>query len=233
MGIFADKVKLALLVNGNGVVDNFNKNSQWFFESYQKSSPQVLNINVNLILPGGFYFFDYQDDKSNWIKYAPVFVCSYKKHSNKITYFALNFNFLPVEVRVLIFDKYLVEEDFEQNRFLVVDYAGLSNVLWSLGFEYALMPFDAIRITKVHRIELNILARFFYHQHPINRYDPRKLNEIWQAKIKDRDQRHQEMMQASLDDFYNLEAEISDKFVLLRSNIKRFRTSALKWGRKK
>lgn len=232
MGIFADKAKLSLLVNGNGVVDNFKKNSLWFFESYQKSSPEVLNINVNLILPGGFYFFHYQDD-SNWMRYAPVFVGDFKKFSNKIILFALNLNFLPLEVRVLIFDKYLVEEDFEQNRFLVVDYVGLYNELRTLGFEYALMEFDTLRIFLVHRIELNILARFFYHQHPINLYDPKKLNEIWLAKIGARDQRHQEMMQASMDDFYNLEAEISDKYDLLRGRIARIRTNALKWGRKK
>ncbi len=232
MGILSEKVKLALLVNGNGVPDNFKNNSLWFYERYLKSTPEVLNVKVQDIFPGGFYFFHYKDD-SNWLKWAPVFVADFKKFSNKIIVFALNLNMLPLEVRVLIFDKFITEADFEKNNFLKVDYVGMYNELRTLGFEYALMEFDALRLELVHRIHLDVLPRFLYHQHPKNVYDPKKLNEIWFAKIGARDQRHKEMMMSSIDDFYNFETEISEKYDVLRNKIMRIRNNAIKYGKLK
>jgi hypothetical protein len=232
VGILSEKVKLALLVNGNGVPDNFKNNSLYFYEMYSKSTPDILNVKVQDIFPGGFYFFHYQDS-SNWMKWAPVFVADYKKFSNKIIIFALNFNMIPLEVRVLIFDKYITETDFEKNNFLKVDYVGLYNELRSLGFEYTLMEFDAIRLEIVHRISLDLLPRFLYHQHPQNVYDPKKLNEIWCAKIGTRDQRHKEMMISSIEDFYNIDTEISEKYDVLRDRIMRIRNNAIKYGKLK
>jgi hypothetical protein len=55
--------------------------------------------------------------------------------------------------------------------------------LMKLGFEYALMEFNAIQIASAHRIHLELLSRFLYSQHPINTYDPNKLNQIWNAKL--------------------------------------------------
>lgn len=232
MGILSEKVKLALLVNGNGIPDNFKNNSLWFYEQYSKSTDSVKNINVKDVFPGGFYFFQYQDS-SNWMKFAPVFVADFKKFSNKIIIFALNLNMIPLEVRVMIFDKFITDRDFEKNDFLKVDYVGLYNELRSLGFEYALMEFDALRLAIVHRIHLDVLPRFLYHQHPINKYDPKKLTEIWSAKIGDRDKRHQEMMQASIEDFYKIDEEISEKYDVLRNKIMRIRNNAIKYGKLK
>lgn len=230
MGILAEKVKLSLLVYGNGVPDNFKKNSLYFYEMYQKSTPEVKNIKRENIIPGGFYFFHYKDN-SNWLKWAPVFVADYKKFSNKIIIFAVNLNMIPLEVRVLLFDKFITERDFDKDNYLKVDYAGMYNELRSLGFEYALMEFDAIRIDTVHKIHLELLPRFLYHQHPKNVYDPKKLNEIWSVKIGTRDQRHKEMMISTLEDFYKIDTEISEKFDVLRNKIMRIRNNAIKYGK--
>ena len=134
MAELMDRAKLSLLVNGNGLVENFKNNSIWFYEKYQKSSEEVKNQTVKDIYPGGFYFFHYQDD-SNWMKWSPVFVTDFKKFSNKIIIFAVNFNFIPLEIRVMIFDKFIKPEDFEKNNFLKVNFDGMYNELRSLGFE--------------------------------------------------------------------------------------------------
>jgi hypothetical protein len=44
MGALLEMVKLALLVNGNGVPDNFKNNSLWFYDKYQKSTDDFLNV---------------------------------------------------------------------------------------------------------------------------------------------------------------------------------------------
>ena len=83
MGVLMDKLNLSLLVNGNGVVDNFKNNSLFFYESYQKSTESIENIAISDIYPGNFYFLHYYDD-SNWMKYSPVFVVDYKINTSVV-----------------------------------------------------------------------------------------------------------------------------------------------------
>lgn len=231
MGELIERVKLALLVNGDGVADNFKNNSLYFYDKYQKSDDSVKNINIRDIQPGGFYFLHYKDD-SNWMKYAPVFVVSYKKFNNMIVLFAVNFNFLPIEIRTGIFDKYITEKDIDNNNFLKVDYNGVYEELRRWGFEYALMEFNAVQIVYVHKISMDLIPRFLYHQHPRNIYDPKKLIGIWQAKLDGRDQRHKEMSAMLISDLYNINEEISDKYSLLKDHVKRLQVSLNKYGNK-
>ena len=41
-----ERVKLALLYNGNGIVENFKNNSLFFYDKYSKSSKDVKSINI-------------------------------------------------------------------------------------------------------------------------------------------------------------------------------------------
>lgn len=223
MGELKERSKLSLLVNGNGIVDNFKNNSLYFYEKYtNKSSEDVLSISVKDLVPGGFYFLHYQND-SNWMKYSPVFVADYKKFSNKIVIFAVNFNFVPLEIRILLFDKFIIDQNFERDDLLKVDLDGMYTELRKIGFEYALMEYDASKILIAHKIKLDILPRFLYHQHPINKYDPNKLIQIWEAKIEARDQRHKEMMLALVSEFYDASFDISEKYDALKGHIQRIR----------
>lgn len=229
MGELTERIKLSLLVNGNGVVDNFRNNSLYFYEKYQKSDDLVKSIKVEDIFPGGFYFFHYLDD-SNWMQFSPVFVADYRKFSNKIVLLCVNFNFIPLEIRAMVFDKYITEEDFEKDNYLVVDYEGMYSELQRLGFEYALMEFNSIQLRLVHKIKLDLLPRFLYAQHPKNVYDPKKLIQIWEAKINTRNERHKEIMLSTLSDFYDINKDISDKYNVLNEHIKRIRRGITKYG---
>ena len=228
MGELIERVKLNLLVYGNGLVENFQNNSLYFYDKYQKSDKEVKNIKTSEIYPGGFYFFHYKDD-SNWMKWSPVFVTSYKKFSNQIVFFAVNFNFIPLEVRAMIFDKFIQEEDFTKDKFLKVTYEGMYDELKKIGFEYALMEFNSTQIVATHRIRLDAIPRFLYSQHPKNVYDPKKLIQIWQAKIETKDQRHKELMMSSIDEFYDINKEISEKYSVLNDHVKRIKKSFTKY----
>lgn len=236
MGELIERAKLSGLVNSDGAPEFFKKNSLYFYNKYFKSDNEVKAVSIKDIYKGGFYFFHYKDD-SNWMQLAPVFVADYKKYGNQVILLCVNFNFLPLEIRIAIFDQYLTEKDFEKaeklkgDYFIKVQYQAMYNELKRLKFEYSLMEFNAIQLVRVHRIDLNALPTFLYSQHPKVKYDPKKLIQIWKSKLQKSDERNSEMMQASIDDFYDVTKDISDKYTHLENHIKRIRTSMEKYGK--
>jgi hypothetical protein len=231
MGELVDRVGLRMLVDGDGLADNFKNNSLYFYEKYQNSDKDVKAIDIKDIQPGGFYHFHYLDD-SNWMKYSPVFITNFKKISNQVVLFGVNFNFIPLEVRAYLFDNFIKEEDFEKDAFLKVNYEGMYTELIKYGFEYALVEYNAIQIKLVHKISMDLVPRFIMAAHPKNKYDPAKLFDIWKVKIKDKSARNQEIMKSMIDDFYDTKGQINEKYVLLKDHIQRIQNSAKKYGGK-
>lgn len=229
MGELVDRIGLRMLVDGDGLAENFKNNTLYFYDKYQKSDDLVKAIGINDILPGMFYHFHYLDN-SNWMQYSPVFVTNYKKVSNKIIIFGVNFNFIPLEIRAYLFDKFMIEENFEKELPLKVDYKGMYDELRKYGFEYALVEYNAAQIKLVHRIKMDVVPRFLISAHPKNKYDPSKLFSIWQVKIKDKDKRDQEIMQSTIDDFFEMKDQINEKYVLLKDHIKRIQANMKKYG---
>jgi len=198
-------------------------------DAYKKSSKEVLNIPLNQIRTGGFYFFHYLDD-SNWMQYSPVFVVDFKKFDNLIIINAINFNFIPLEIRSTIFDKYMVKEDFEKNRYLPVDYEGVYKNLLKYGYEYSLVEYNLSQIKLVHKINTSLIPKFLYSGHPINKYDPVKLYSIWKKKLETQNKRHEEMMKLILSDFYKVEEEMSNDYDALKNHADRVRKNFEKYG---
>lgn len=229
MSELLEKIKTSNLTNGNGIADNFKKNSLFFYEAYSKSSKEVINIPRGQIQMGGFYFFHYLDD-SNWMQYSPVFTVDVKKFSNLIIINAINFNFIPLEVRSTIFDKFILKEDFEKNRLLSVTYEGVYKELLKYGFEYSIVEYNLAQIKTVHKIEMELIPRFLYSQHPINKYDPNKLYSIWKTKIVNKAERHQEMSNALIKDFYTASDDIMENYTQLKEHISRIQKSLDKYG---
>jgi hypothetical protein len=229
MGELVDRIGLRMLVDGDGLADNFKNNSLYFYDKYQKSDDMVRSIDLKSILPGSFYHFHYLDD-SNWMKWSPVFITNFKKIGNQVILFGVNFNFIPLEVRAFLFDNFMIEEDFEKDRPLKVDYQGMYSELIKYGFEYALVEYNASQIKLVHRISMSIVPRFLIAGHPKNKYDPGKLFDIWKVKIADKDKRNQEIMKSTIDDFYDTKGEINEKYVVLKKHIQRIQSNMKKYG---
>jgi len=229
MGELVDRIGLRMLVDGDGLADNFKNNSLYFYDKYQKSDDMVRSIDLKSILPGSFYHFHYLDD-SNWMKWSPVFITNFKKIGNQIILFGVNFNFIPLEVRAYLFDNFMIEEDFEKDKPLKVNYQGMYSELIKYGFEYALVEYNASQIKLVHRISMSIVPRFLIAGHPKNKYDPGKLFDIWKVKIADKDKRNQEIMKSTIDDFYDTRGEINEKYVVLKKHIQRIQSNMKKYG---
>ena len=229
MGELIERVKLNNLVYGNGIADNYKNNSLYFYNKFSKSDDEVNSMNVGQMQIGGFYHLHYLDD-SNWMKYSPIFTVDFRKFENLIIIIGVNFNFIPLEVRVSLFDNFIKEEDFENNRLLAVDFKGMYNELIRYGFEYALVEYNLKQVQLVHKINMSVVPRFLYSGHPRNKYDPKKLYEIWSAKIDGRSERDAEMSKSLISDFYKASDEITDNYKMLKDHIDRVRRSFEKYG---
>lgn len=230
MSELLERCKLSNLVHGNGLVENFKNNSLFFYDKYRKSDDDVTSIRIGDMQIGGFYFLHYKDD-SNWMKFSPIFTVDFKKFENLIIIMGVNFNFIPIEIRVTIFDKFISEGDFDKDRLLKVDYKGIYDELRKYGFEYAICEYNLAQVVSVHKINMYIIPRFLYAQHPINKYDPKKLYSIMFAKIKDRDERDIEMNNALISDFYQISDDINENYKQLKGHIDRLQKSLEKYGK--
>jgi hypothetical protein len=230
MSELLERVKLNNLVYGNGIAENYKNNSLYFYNKFSKSDNEVRSMNVGQMQLGGFYHLHYMDD-SNWIKYSPIFTVDFKKFENLVVIYGVNFNFIPLEVRVSIFDKFIKEEDFEKDSLLEVNFQGVYKELLQYGFEYAIVEYNLKQVQLVHKINMESVPRFLYSGHPKNKYDPKKLYEIWSAKISDKADRDKEMSKALVDDFFSASDDIKENYKLLKGHIDRIKRSMEKYGR--
>ncbi len=224
MGELIERSKLSKLV-----WSDYYENSDYFAYKYTKSDEEVTSVALSSIGLGGFYFFHYNDN-SNWMRYSPVFTAGVKKIGNKIILFAVNFNFIPIEVRIELFDKFMSEDTFNKDIPLSVDLKGVYSELLRIGFEYALVEYNLEQILLAHKINMNIVPKFLYSGHPKNKYDPRKQYEIQMAKSGERAKRHEEMSKLMVSDLVDISGEISDEFKVLRGHIQRVQSSIKNYG---
>lgn len=230
MGELLERVNKSLKDNGGGIADNYKNNSLYFYNKYSKSDNEVRSTRIPDIQMGRFYFLHYMDD-SNWIKYSPVFTIEFRKFENLIIVMAVNLNLIPIEIRASFFDKFFVKDDFDQDKSLNVDFTGTYNELLRYGFEYAIMEYNMSQLVLAHRINMSVVPRFLYAGHPINKYDPKKLYDIWKVKIGTKYQRDKEMSTALIKDFYQISDDINENYEVLKKHIQRIQTSLTKYGR--
>jgi len=222
MGELLERSKLSKLV-----WSQYKENSDYFAQKYEKSDDEVTSIPISKIEMGGFYFLHYRDS-SNWMQYSPVFTVSFKKVNNILILYAINLNFIPIDIRVEFFDKFMDERNFDKDLPLKVDFKGVYDELMRYGFEYGLMEFVLNNVLFVHKINMNSVPRFLYSGHPLNKYDPKKLGEIQMAKKKDRSKRHQEMTKLMMTDLIEINEDISETFNVLKNHVQRIRNNIKK-----
>jgi hypothetical protein len=230
MGELLERVKLSNLVNGNGIADNYKNNSLYFYQKYRKSDKEVTAIPLSKIQAGRFYFFHYMDD-SNWMKWSPVYVISLKQFESLKIIFAVNFNFVPFEVRTTVFDEAMIEKNFEKDLPLKMKFDDVYKLLRRYSFEYSIREYNMEQIKLCHKIEMDSVPRFLYSGHPKNKYDARKLYSIWKAKILDKNKRDAEMSQLIMKDFIDMSEEVTNKYDVLKKHIESVQRSIQKYGR--
>jgi len=222
MGELLERSKLAKLV-----WSDYKENSDYFAQKYTKSDDMVTSIPLSKIEMGRFYFFHY-DDVSNWMKYSPIFTVSFKKINNLIIVFAINMNFIPIDIRVQFFDKFMIDRNFEKDLPLVVDMKAVYNELMKLKLEYAIVEYVLHNVKLAHNINMEMVPKFLFSGHPKNKYDPQVFYKIQSAKEPDRLRRHDEMSKLLLSDLIEIDTEIAEKFDVLKKHIQRVRNNIKK-----
>ena len=231
MGALKEQVKLDMSVFGGDPVSFFAENVQYMYDLYQESRPVCPAISKENLVTGGFYHLHYLDD-SNWVRYSPVFIADHRRVGNMIVLIAVNMNFIPLELRVDIFDPFITEKDYEKGDVLLsVDFQGMYGRLLQFGFEYALMEYNVAQVKLAHRVTLPILTRFLWSALPVIIFDPRSLMQIWTKKLETKEQRHKEIVKATLGEFYDVEKDLSEKYDTLSGHIDRLQKSYMKYGK--
>jgi hypothetical protein len=125
----------------------------------------------------------------------------------------------------------MVELNFDKDLPLKVEFDEVYKRLKRYGFEYSIQEYNLAQVKLCHKINMEVVPRFLYSGHPANKYDAKKLYQIWKAKIETRTQRDNEMSQALISDLLEVSDEISENYNVLRGHIQRLRSSLEKYGR--
>jgi hypothetical protein len=93
-------------------VKNYVKvSNDWFDKNLSKPNLEFREVTPNYLRVGGFYYFDYDPNKINKStkieQKSIVFIVDYKPLINTKIIRAINFNFLPSNIRTLFFLKLL------------------------------------------------------------------------------------------------------------------------------
>lgn len=218
-----------------GIPNFFKENSLRFYNLYNKPDGKMVEpTNISSIYNGGLYFIYYLDD-SNWMKYSMVLCADIR---DQRIMFGVNMNFLPLEIRLDLFDGLVM--DLEDNNkqsngntpFNFVTFESVYKKLIRLGFEYALVEYDVSRIGRIYNIGYDQLPFWLYSQYPKNKYDPIKLYSIWEAKLKNRPERHKELIGKLVSDFYNVTDELIDNSTAMKGHFQRLKKNYDKYGDK-
>lgn len=219
MGLVYNKIK------SYDVVSYYKDNTEFFYNQYiNNTSKDVRSIPINGMFSGGLFFLFYMDE-SNWMQYSPIFLVEYK---DKML-FAVNFNFIPFEIRAAIFDDILLNFN-DNNQFSNITFESMYKLLYKYGYEYAIVEYSISRVRAVYHIDISLITEFIYSIYPKNKYDPYKLYDIWSKKIKTKEARHQELIKTIVSDFYNTKADIIDESNELKGKFQRLKRNQDKFG---
>lgn len=204
----------------------YKNNTILLLNKYKNPDNTCKVVPISDIFNGGIYFVLYLDE-SNWMRYSPIFVVEYKM---KKMVFAVNFNFIPLEIREAFFNSLII--NLTDNRQLSeVSLETVYKMLIRYGFEYSIVEYDINRIKVVYQIDISLLPNFIYSGHPKNKYDPLKLYDIWAKKLADKEERHQQMTKTLLTDFYEAKSDLDSEFGIMKEHFKRFKRNQDKYGK--
>lgn len=213
----------------DGVVKYYKDNTISLYNKYKSPDKLVRSIPISKMSDSKFYFITYKDE-SNWMKYSPIFFVDWKEFDDRIIGYGVNFNFIPLEYRVALFDKMILDLE-DENQIMGMNFESMYKELLKIGYEYALVEYDMKRVERCYHISVKILPEFLYSSYPKNKYDPQKLYDIWYKKLDKREQRHQEIIQSMASDFFEVTEQIEMKYDVLSNHMKRVQRNHKKFGK--
>lgn len=226
MGILLQRLRERREIEGVRTSENSTK---WL--SDQLKSPDNTFVKVvtpDKIVPGKLYFLFYDLaaalKSSKMEQYSPILALRKGMVEGKPILWGFSLNFLPERVKVNWFDQLLerffkgvlstnIKEDQIVKEPLKLTFEGVYKTLASIGFEYAIREFRLDLINRVYEIDLTQLDRFVsVDVQKFTNVDPKKLIEIWIAKLGEGDARLKEIKENVLTNFKTLDDELNMSF---------------------
>lgn len=226
MGKLMDRI---LTLRKNMGSDVHNIIAKDFVGKLNTNNEFMSNSTKRDIYPGKFYFLFYglKEKLSKMEKYSPVYIVDVKRDRNKTIIYAISTNFLPIAVRSMYFDTLLNSYDLEKMKpadvlYKNIDYKKAYNTLSQLGFEYVIREFEMEKLDNVKEIHNNYLAEFLlFNTQIFTSVGEDKLNQIWLAKLKTRDERHRKLMIDLMKDYKEMSKVILDSISETNANIEK------------
>jgi len=148
---------------------------EMFSRCFKNPSPQVKPTIIQKLLKGKFYIIRYNYNGNKiW---CPIFTIDFRIYQNKNILFAINFDYLPTEYKVILIDNLL--DDSTANFNANVQFAGkdamseqpIKNITFENTYsflkrnakkEYCITAYDVLKIEKIYVISTTILHRFVF-----------------------------------------------------------------------
>jgi hypothetical protein len=205
MGVFKDDIQELYKSTGEKIVVTAAKE---FMQKMYNPDKDVRPTGINNIEKGQFYFmmYDMGSKASKMEKLSPVFVVDWNL-GGASTLWAVSLNFIPVNIRIVIFDAIIngskdvyignKGKDAHKNRpYSQVNLTKMYKMLQQIGFEYAIREYDLRLIDKLYAVSASFLPKLIAMSTELfTGVGEYKMAEIWAAKIKHQEERHKEFVQ--------------------------------------
>lgn len=218
---FKDTIKQQYKLEGSSIYKN---NSEFISKELNSSKSEFIQqVKLADLRKGAFYFmfYDLSGKSSNMEKFNPILLLDWFDMNNTRMVYAVSINFIPVSIRTIFFNNLLnfnLDVIDENNKLLfnkekeleAINFTNIYKLLSTIGFEWSIRKFDIKKIQKLYKVSTKILPQFItMSTSKFTGVDDGKLIEIWKKKIKEQEQRHKKIINEILNNYDNMEKELT------------------------
>lgn len=221
-----NKIKQQYIAEG---IDMYNNNTTYITNALNQGDKHVNETDLRNLERGKFYFimYDLNGKSSNMEKFNPLFIVDWFDLQGTRMIYGVSCNFLPITIRTVFFNNLcnhnlsVIEENLnkdytKQQAFTGINFANIYKLLYNIGFEWSIRQFDAKKIHKVFEVSTNVLEKFLtINTQKMTGVDEGKLMDIWKKKIVEQEQRHTKILKQILEDYKEIDKELSKTYETL------------------
>lgn len=210
--------------------------TSWLVSKLQNNDDTVQQVTLAEMTVGKFYFMMYNlaGKTSKIEQYNPILFVDFKHVGNTKILFGLSLNFLPLRMRLVFFDKLLdnyphvfEKKDSKSKKGQPeqplghINYNSVYNLLSKIGYEYVIREFDIRLINQVYEVSMSKLPQFLtINTYTFTNVDDEKLAQIWLAKLKTREERHQQLLLNITSGYDKIEKTLNEEFGHFKDTMK-------------
>lgn len=218
-----NKIKEQYVIEGTEMYIN---NTNFVTQGINQGNKDINETDLRGLERGKFYFimYDLNGKSSNMEKFNPLFIVDWFDLQGTRMVYGVSCNFLPIAIRTVFFnnlcnhnlsqiEKNLTKDYTKQEAFTGINFANIYKLLYNIGFEWSIRQFDAKKIHKVFEVSTNVLEKFLtMNTYKLTGVDEGKLMDIWKKKITEQEQRHTKILREILDDYKEMDKELSKTY---------------------